>query len=379
MKTFPAAVIALTSLLDAGHALGAQDADWFHKQKPARQKKICATLPDFPYCSPTVNAAKNEPPPPPRIPIKPVNDNRPFLFRDRSDVFAFTSPSAADATIVPGASISFLDDLRTKTQSLNVQGILGYSIPNVASFTLPGASAPTAIGLSPNIYVLGTLTEPRRATEVNAIRASLDVQTVIDAFPFSHAFDVAPYFQTDFRGIAKIGGISAVYEPVNVDLHLGALSDLSPANPQLAAYFIRVLPEIDYNYVENAGLTRFRSHAENAFIGGTLQVRSVLLPNNDVFGKAFCGRIYVNGTAQYFENLVTGRSLSNYIAEMGYYLSDGVSKYNWGCFPRDENGQPPVPSAAATSSAISVVYTDGTDKTTLLKQRQYRVQLNFRY
>ena len=379
MRASTAAVFSITGLFSIGSVHAASSDDWFDKLSPARLKSFCRSFSDFPRCKNLAFVGPNDPAPPPRTEIKLKSEQRLFLFRDRTDVFAFTHPNFADATLTPGASISFSDDMRAKAQNLTVQGIAGYSFPNSGSFTLPGASEPSAIGISPNVYVYGTLTEPRKATEVNALRASLDVQTAVDSGSFSHAFDVGPYFQTDFRGSARIGGVSAQYEPLNGALHLGETNDLSPTNPQLIAYFLRVLPEIDYNHVDNAGLTRLRSDTDNAFLGGTLQLRSILLPNNDVLGTTLCGRIYVNGTAQYFNNVLTHHSLSNYIGEVGFYLNDGVSKFNNGCYPRDDKGRYPLSTDAATSSAVSFVYTDGTDKTTLLKQHQYRVQLNFRY
>jgi hypothetical protein len=295
-----------------------------------------------------------------------------FLRRDRTDVFAFLQPCGPDD--VPGASASYTRDLIAHTQNLNIQALAGYT-------ALRGSNSDGTFlySFSPSAYFNGVLAEPFRATERNVIRTAFDSQFLASTPDFifrTHTFDLAPYYQTDFRGRARIEGVDAVWEPYNVDILLGGRYDVSARRP--VGLYWRLQGEADVNRVDTAGQTNFRSATNHAFLGGTLQTNMIFFQNMPEVGEAFCGRIYASGRAQRFTDVQAGRSAANYTAEIGYYLGAGVAPFWRYCVPK-VNGEAPVPSASATSSSISLVYSDGTDKTTMVNQHQYKVQLNFRY
>jgi hypothetical protein len=130
--------------------------------------------------------------------------------------------------------------------------------------------------------------------------------------------------------------------------------------------------------IDKAGLTSFVSGETHVFLGGTLQAKTILFQNMPEVGEAFCGRIFINGSAQYFWDTGPGKSLTNYTAEVGYILGSGVAPYWRFCMPA-KDGVYPTPTAGATASTLSFVYSSGTDKIILQKQEQYKVQLSFKY
>jgi hypothetical protein len=294
-----------------------------------------------------------------------------FLRRDRTDVFSFLSPCGPGD--VPGASISYTNDRQAKTQTFSVQALTGYTVKRGES-----ADGNINYAITPSLYLNGSLGEPFKTTERNAMRVASDFEVAFHTPGFilrNHSVDIAPYYQTDYRGKGTIAGTDIIWEPYNLDIHLGGRYDEQAR--ELVGIYWRVQGEADINHVYNAGLTNFVANQDHAFLGGTLQARMILFQNMPEFG-ALCGRIYVNATGQAFTDVSQGHGLSNYSAEVGYYLSNGVAPY-WRFCGTKKDGEAPLPTASATSSAISLIYSNGTDKTTLVNQRQYKAQLSFRF
>jgi len=293
-------------------------------------------------------------------------DQRLFLRRDRSDVFSFLVPCGPSDE--PGASGSLTRDSLAGTTKITPQGLLGYVVAR---------DKDSLYAFAPSIYANGTFADPfKAATERSAVRGSFDSQFVVpNVGGVDNYIDIAPYAQTDFRGIGRIAGVDAIWEPYYDPLHLGGRDDENYR--ELIGFYWRLEPELDILHVETPGLTNFTSRSNYEFLGGTAQARLVLFQNMPEVGP-LCGRIYVNGTGQYFDNASTGSGLWNYSAEVGYFLGSGVAPYWRYCVPPDANGHAPQPSSSATSSSISFVYSNGTDKMTLVNQKQYKVQLNFR-
>jgi hypothetical protein len=344
-------------LADSGKKKANQD-----KKSPAAERPALAAL---------ASPDKSAKPVVPAIAFVDNCDQSFFLRRDRTDVFSFLSPCGPSD--VPGASFSYTNDRLAKTQNLTVQALTGYTVARGGS-----SDGNFNYAITPSAYFNGTLTEPMKPTERNAIRFAADSEFAFHTSGFflrNHSVDIAPYYQTDFRGRGRIEGIDAIWEPYNLDLHLGGRYDEQA--PELIGFYWRLQAEADINHVYAAGLTNFLSNTDHAFLGGTVQARMILFQNMPEAGP-LCGRIYVSATGQAFSDVDQGRGLSNYSAEIGYYLSSGVAPYWRYCVPRT-GPEAPLPSASATSSAISFVYSNGTDKTTLVNQRQYKVQLGFRY
>lgn len=296
-----------------------------------------------------------------------------FLRKDRTDIFSFLVPCGPSD--VPGASASYTDNISASTKNLTVQALAGYTV-------LRGENPEGTFlySLTPSVSFSGIRAEPfNPKTERNAVRAAIDPEFLVSTPEFifrTHTVDIAPYYQTDYRGKASISGIDAVWEPYNLDILLGGRYDEQARRP--VGFYWRLQAEADINRVETAGRTNFVSGTSHEFLGGTLQARMIFLQNMPEVGEALCGRIYASATAQRFTDAAAGQGVSNYSAEVGYYLGSGVAPYWRFCVPR-VNGEAPLPSAGATSSSISFVYNEGTDKTTMVNQHQYKVQLNYRY
>jgi hypothetical protein len=290
-----------------------------------------------------------------------------FLRRDRSENFSFLKPCGpAD---VPGATVKYTNDRLAHSQNLNIGALVGYTVARDSGETF---------AITPSVYLSGVLAEPFKSTERNVARAALDSEFSIATPSFLHLIDIAPYVQTDFRGKGHIAGIDAIWEPYNPLLYLGGRDDQQ--RRRLVGFYWRLQGEADVLRVEKAGLTNFVSHTDHAFLGGTVQARMVFLQNMPEVGELLCGRIYASTTGQGFWDAETShRRLSNFTGEVGYFLGGGVAPFWRYCVPRDAKGELPQPTASATSSSLSFVYTNGTDKINLVNQRQYKVQLNFRY
>jgi hypothetical protein len=325
----------------------------------------------MPAKAPTTGPDQGQTTPVPTEAAKCANQSF-FLRRDRTDVFGFLVPCGPSD--VPGASASYTNDMLAHTQNLNIQALAGYTMTRGSN-----SEGTFLYSITPSVYLGGVRAEPFKATERNAVRAAIDSEFLASTPDFifrTQTVDIAPYYQTDFRGMARIEGIDALWEPYNLDILLGGRYDEQARRP--VGFYWRLQGEADVNRVETAGRTNFTSGTNHAFLGGTLQARAIFFQNMPEVGEALCGRVYANGTAQRFTDAEAGRSISNYTAEVGYYLSSGVAPYWRFCVPKAK-GEAPLPSASATSSSISLVYSYGTDKTTLVDQRQYKAQLNFRY
>jgi len=333
-----------------------------------------------------VDAVVAQPParlgaPPTVSPDTPVDcsSQRLFVRRDRFDVFTFLNPCGPTDEL--GASVSATNNQLAGTANVTIQGWTGYVVtPSDANY---------AIG--PSIYANGALADPfKEKTERSAIRGAIENEFFGPEYTFKNSslapndpplalssfLDIAPYVQTDFRDIGRIAGIDAIFEPYIAGLHLGGRDDIN--KPELVGIYWRVEPEMDLLHVETPGLTNFAANSNHEFFGGTLRANMILFQNMPEVGEALCGRVYVTGTGQYFGD-AQGKAVSNYSAEIGYYLGSGVAPFWRSCAPRAPGGPLPTPTASATSSSISFVFSNGTDKTTLVDQRQYKVQLNYKY
>ncbi|HZO44400.1 MAG TPA: hypothetical protein VFB68_00815 [Xanthobacteraceae bacterium] len=288
-----------------------------------------------------------------------------FVRRDRSELFSILSPCGpAD---VPGATVGYTDNRLTDAQTFNAQGWLAFAFKRDAEYAF-GAS----------LYLNGTWATPFKATERSAVRAALELQRAVSLPDFifpSQDFALSPYVQTDFRGRARIAGINALWEPYNPGAHLGGRDDTNAR--KWIGFYWRLQGEIDAFRVEEAGLTNFKSNTSYALVGGRVQGRAILFQNMPEVGP-LCGRIFANATLESFWDAESSTTISNRIAEVGYYLSSGVAPYWRFCEPTT-NGLAPVPTSSATSSSVSFIYSNGTDKSTFQRQEQYRVQLNYRY
>jgi hypothetical protein len=189
-------------------------------------------------------------------------------------------------------------------------------------------------------------------------------------------FGLRPYVQTDLRGEGSIYGVNAAWEPYQTAINLGGRYDVGA--PKLLGFLWRFVAEANIFRVDDPGLSAFNSNREYAFLGGTLQARAVLFENLSSVPSFLCGRIYVNGSlSQFWDVAAQGKSFRDLELETGYILSPEVTDSNRFCTAAGA-----TPSASNTSRAktsLSAIYNNGTNRFTMEKREQYKVQLSFQY
>jgi hypothetical protein len=334
----------------------------------------------------------------PQVPIAPASataiaaggtdtSQMPFwlLRQDQYDQVSFITPPLA-YQVLQGASVSYSDDQISKSQSLNVKGLLGYSAyhwDRVSSDGCGSSGGPTVldgVGIGPFVQADGILSQPTNANEKSALRVGINSNVHLCHTPFFHQEDwqFLPYAQTDFRGRAGMAGFDALWEPQNVTIHLGGRSDLNSTLP-IDGYF-RIIAEANAFHVADNGLTNFLTNTNYAFLGGTAEFRGVLFENNPNVVPAFCGTISVVGTARYLWDAVSRKPITLYGAEIDYKLG-GNNAYAQVCKgkPRPPPDKPPAPVALAGTTSIALSYTQGTDELTFVKQNKYMTSLKFSY
>lgn len=286
--------------------------------------------------------------------------------------------------MLQGASVSYSDDLNSKTQSLTTKGFAGYSAYNWKTSapgcgTSGGPAFLDGIGVGPFVQADGTFNQPTNANEKSALRIGINSDFhLCDTLAFHQEdWNIMPYAQTDFRGRASITGFDALWEPeyVTSKVHLGGRADI--LNPIPIDGYFRIIGEANVFHVGDNGLTNFLPHTDYALLGGTAEVRAVLFENNPLVPPALCGTISMVGTARYLWDAVSRKPISLFGAEVDYRLG-GNNPYGMICkgvTPSDGSNS----GAYSGSTSFSLAYNQGTDALTFVKQNKYTASLKFSY
>jgi hypothetical protein len=270
-----------------------------------------------------------------------------YLRSDRVDMaVAKDNLSAAE-----GASLSITNDRLTNTQTAEINGIIGYVRRDPCVHRPDGVGVTDAYlsgyAFSPSVAAHGTLgSNPAR--EKSDVRVGLDAQFEIfsGAIFNSQYFTVSPYYQTDFRGIARAYGINVTWEPYLLTMRLGGRPGwLSP----WIDFFWTAQAEVDIFHVEKSGLTDLTSGTDYAWFGGTVRAYVYLLP------QQLQRRLVLTGNYTHFWDERSGRNI---------WLAWSTLAYNL-----NEEG----------SAAVSLEYAKGTDKATLRDMDRYIAKLNVKY
>lgn len=298
-----------------------------------------------------------------------------FLRRDRLEAFYYLYPVLLDKPDAKGASISWTKDYLASTNSIAVQGFGSYVLTRqeIGDFiATPNSSgkveAPLQLSeyaVAPFVFANGTTTQPRKKSERNALQMGFDTQMELVGGGFFSVqnLDISPYFQTDYRGLASIVGLTTLWEPYKLDWRLGG----SYKNePQLLAWYWRAIAEADFLYVNTPGLTNFARNTDYARFGGTLQANGVLFANMSTVPQQLCGRISLFGSVAFFENATKGTPLHNWHGEIDYNLNGAPAFATVGC----EGGKSPE-SGPQTKTTLALTFDEGTDQKTLEKRRKY--------
>jgi ribosomal protein L29 len=299
-----------------------------------------------------------------------------YLRSDPLDAFYYLYPAAPlDGK---GASISYTDDIANKSQVVNTQAFASWVVAR-QYFGGSNVEAPqglpelSAAAYAPYIMTNGKLTEPRNASERSALQLGLDSQYEFwggGLFSLQNA-GVRPYFQSDFRGIGRIEGAEFLWEPYKENINLGARYDVMA--PKLVGFLWRVIGQGDVSHVDKAGLSDYVSGRTYSWLGGTVQTRMIFFENYNLVPDLLCGRIYANGSYKYFWDANSRQSVNDIEAELGYNLSDKPTPSTIGCRGSTSG------TTSLGKTSISIVYNKGTDRDTLEKREQYKLQLNYQY
>jgi hypothetical protein len=304
-----------------------------------------------------------------------------ILRQDQYDQVSYVLPELG-FQVIQGASFSYTNDQKAKTQSANAKAFAGYSAYNWKSDAAetscgsnqgPGFLA--RYGTGPFVMLDGTFNEPTTASEKSALRGGINLNPVFcDTAIFQKQdFQFMPYAQTDFRGKASIAGFDALWEPYYIDdlVHLGGRSDVY--HSKIVGYYFRVLGEANVFNVNDSGLTNFQPRTAYALLGGTLEARAVLFENNPNVPAALCGTISMIGSARYLWDAVSGKSINYYGAEIDYKIG-GKSASTTNC----KGADPSAPNSVGNTS-LALSYNTGTNPTTFVAQNLYKASLKFSY
>lgn len=301
-----------------------------------------------------------------------------FVRRDRLDTFEYRDGQFALAPIdrkkAKGASVAYTNDDQNDVEKLELHGRVAYVVAQQDPFSkcftfgsddpydIPDVNRPFLFGytIAPWVDAQGTLTEPLQKTERSSLQVGLDAQASIGGGPL---FDLqyvvlSPYGQTDFRGDAAAYGLTAGWEPIALDAHLGGSKDLT--NPFLS-WFWQLRLEADWKEVDEVGRTGLKEGGYG-WVGGVARLnlnffpdRSAIMPFETAVPKWLVDRFDANLTYRYYYDVMSGDVAQMFGAAVAYNLTtDG-------------------------SAALSFEYAKGRAKETLLDQDQFLISINYKY
>jgi hypothetical protein len=299
-----------------------------------------------------------------------------FIRRNALDTFQLGNEFRNDPLPVAkakGASFSFTQDQLANTNTATINGrIQAIAFAHDAlstcvdgKVTNPWATASTSgvlLGymIAPFIDMQGTAGSPRQKGETSALQGGIDMQLAIFRGPlFDHQYlTLTPYYQTDFRGLADIQGVTAAWTPILPDIHLGGR--IGVPDPYVD-WFWQFQAAYDERHVTSPGVTGLANRSYQ-WVGAVAQVHLMLFPDLSAMEPAWkapfpalLSRFYINGVANYYHDADSGMNIHLFEAELGYNINtDG-------------------------SSSISVKYDRGTDKDTLTRMQKYVVSLNYKF
>jgi hypothetical protein len=279
-----------------------------------------------------------------------------FVRRDRMDSFLYGITARSKAQ---GASISFTGDEANNVRTAKINGMIavlpkGWRQPCLErppGYTIDDAYL-SAFAVAPWVSAQGTINDPVKKSEKSALSGGLDAQWTIFGGLFNlQAFKVSPYYQTDFRGVARSEGAAATWEPWQYAVRLGGSPTLLSPNFD---WYWRVQAEADARRVDKVGFTDL-SIGRYAWVGGTVQIYGFFFPTSLVVPEFLQNRLNAVLTYQGYWDAYSSQSISRYSAELAYNITS--------------NGD----------ASISFGYERGTNKDTMTWLNQYVVRLNYKY
>lgn len=271
-----------------------------------------------------------------------------------------------------GASVSGSIDQLKGTNSLTLQGYFG-----LCAFCGNEIGDSISYSIGPAAITAGSLTNPFKPSPItpSGVRVGPDVQFVLsDVFNIENTtgalnLDALPYYQTDFRGLARMSGIELLAEPTNEFLRLHSTKCPEPDTQRcLFGFTWRVVPEVDVTDVQNVGQTFYTVNRTYDWVGGNVQASAMFCQGSTPYCDSLPPPVL-----QFLSNLIptvqyryltdaggSGQTQSYFLGQLDYIIGEGKDSAN----------------GAAT---ISASYISGTDEVTLQKMRQAKMSLNFKY
>ena len=261
--------------------------------------------------------------------------------------------AAATSSKAKGASISYTKDQLTGQQTATINGMASFlAFYNLCPSPPDGDGAfISGYAIAPYVLAKGNYTQPQLKSEHSALKFGVESELEVSRLLFlRQTFTWAPYYQTDYRNIARVNGMNFYWDPVDTRVNLGGYFFGTGTNLD---WFWEIRGEADVREVATPGLTNL-ANRDYAWGGVTAAIHFFLFPNADV-PDFFRNRFVLNGTAKYFHDFRSNMDVHLYEAELQYKIApDG-------------------------SSAISFDYKKGTDKDTLVYFNQYMISLTYAY
>ena len=280
----------------------------------------------------------------------PCNPQRLFVRADSLDNYLYGITPTSKAK---GASVSYLNDQVAGTQNIGIDGMVSYVVARSLCPETPLGDAPFVSGYSiaPYVQGQGSITIPQSKKEQSTAKVGVEAEVEVSrGFPLRQVFTIAPYYLSDYRGVARVHGVNAYWDAYDSDLHLGGYIN---TNPYLG-WFVQVRGEADVRDVQAVGFTNL-DKSRYAWLGGTIRASFFLFPSAMNVDPAFRNRISFIGEADWFDDARSGRQIHKYVATAKYNISD------------------------SGNSSIQLEYTRGTDKETLVYLNQVLVKLSYAY
>ena len=364
--------------------------------------------PPSPYRLPTLSNYVFPPSSPSSYPCSAV-EKALFVRSDPLDNFHYAiDPQTTQTTSTGGAaaggndstkglSVNYTDNMQANSQTATINGRVSYLlVGGQCSSPYLDRDIPfvRGVGFAPFVSSNGTWNEPMTAqtkgttsagktititttkTSNNALRGGVDFQLELatGAFPVirDHYVYVSPFYQTDYRGLAQISGVTLAWEPVSTAL----LLDYGPFN-RYFMFFWQFRGEAEFMQVSNPGLTQFVK-GQHSLVGEEARPHLELFPIvpvnpedkwDDWFNAIIAGRISLIGTQKFYLDAATAKTAAYYSATLQYKLGD--------CKVDLKN--PDLACSIQGSSSISLEYDCGRDKDTYVKSNQILVKLGYSY
>jgi hypothetical protein len=282
--------------------------------------------------------------------IDPCNPQQLYIRADSLDNYLYGITPSSKAV---GASVSYTDDHVARTQTVAINGMVSYVALRDLCPQTPAGDAPFISGyaVAPFVQGQGSLTTPQSKKEQSTAKIGVEAQVeVARGFPLRQVFTVAPYYLTDYRGLARAEGTNLYWDAYDSDLHLGGYLNTDPN----LGWFVQLRGEGDIRNVDAVGVTNLQKR-EYAWLGGTVRASFFLFPTSMNVPPELRNRLSFIGEMDWFDDAKSNSTIWKYVATAKYNITD------------------------AGNSSLQLQYTRGTDKDTMVFLNQLMLKLSYAY